>query len=390
MLRNPYSKRVTYAAVFIPADKTQAVEYVLPEDIRLASGFVHYNHDRHHKSKGLGILCCGNCYAEERVVEVSHRGPTKKRTGGGDLPGRHSTFTAYSNTIDEHGEYCRERRANLEEERTLKTGVTFNINIEDTYSGERAPRRLHKARKDKKIELKDARLEDRRAIAINDDIAEILKAGGRLSRETAQSAMYVIDGRARTHGEMFIDGDGWKNLVADSMRMKIRNRRAFIHPPRIFHVINPRSQNLRQFNAVAEAGEEKEVKISCRQYEFKDRSGRLHIFQPSIVTASRDVKAVFEELGDYLVMGRFKHIPGKTRTGGGAVIHQIQIMVGSAELAVELYNTPKRRIKDYNAMHNLQVPFDSVSMINPRMKSKPAPKPILRENVPDLFAAFTA
>lgn len=386
MLVNHNSSRVTYAAVFIPKDESKPHEFILPEGIRLANGFNHYDHHHHHKSKNEGTLCCGNCYSENKLVEIHHRKPTAERIGGGDMRGHHATFCANPNTIDQHTSYCQERRENHDEEEFLKYGITFNVNMAETYSTRAAPHRAHTVKKGHKIEVKDERLENRKSVAINMEIAELIKPAAGLTRMQAQNAMYVIDGKVYTHSEIFVDGDGWKDVTRD--KSIYPSSKPFFGGPKLFHLTIPTSKNLRSFNEAAENIIGDEVKISCRQYEFKDWSGRVHIVQPSLHVKRSEVKKLFEAQGEYLVLGRFHHVPVNPRTQDGVTVHQIKIAVDSPNMAVQLYNTTKRQIRDYDAMRNFERNSADVLVIDPKIKAAPHKKTTLPpSNQPDLFSS---
>lgn len=375
---NAASSRVTYAAVFIPDDPSQDHEFLLPEKARLAPGYAHYDHERHHKSKNNGTLCCGNCYLDGKHVEIHHRKATNARIAGGDMNGHRATFAANANTTAAHSDYCNERRERLRSEyETLKSGITFNINMSETYSESHAPHRLHSLKRDFKVDLRDERLEGRKSVPVNNEIAEIIKAARNMSRSIVQSAVYAVDGHAYTHEEFFIDGDDWRKVLFARNKDGRVFTGAFHGEMRLFHIFNPKTKNLRDlFNDAGKADDR--IKIPLRQYEFAGRDGRLHIIQPSIVTSRKEIKAMFEREGEFLVLGKFHHVPVRPKGKNGAMVHQVFISLESENMAVELYNFDRRKLRDYDAMQSLEKPFAAVSEIFPKARiSSPRAKPAL-------------
>ena len=357
MLIKEDSKRVTYAAVFIPDDASQPTEFVLPADTRhIPREFVRFDFNRHARAAMKGHLLCGNCFegaegSEPKGVEVHHRRGSRIA---------HATFSTYPDTIGDHAQYCQSRRERLQAAFDGRE-VRFNI--------------LGKAQ-----EWKDPRLEGYKVFNIHGNLSDLIKAADHMSRERAQAAQYVVGGRVVPHSNFFIDGDNWKRMA---LKLNGKGKAEFL--PRIFHVSRLQAESLRDFANRASGLPEQEIKISLRQYEFFDEDNVRHIVQPSIVTDKDHVKAVFEQDGDYLVMGAFTHLPFKTR-GQSVIIHDIRIQVDEEGQAVRLYKKEGNQIRDYNALHSLGIDAEAVSMIEPQRRSVPrTKKPQVMPGQVDMF-----
>ncbi len=345
MLIKEDSKRVTYAAVFVPDDVSQPMEFVLPADTRhVPHEFVLFDFNRHARAAMKGHLLCGNCFegaegSEPQGVEVHHRRGSRAA---------HATFSTYPDTVKDHTQYCQSRRDKLQAVFDARE-VRFNM-LGHTPASQ------------------DARLEGHKVFNIHGNLSDLVKAADHMSREKGQAAQYVIGGRVVPHANFFIDGDNWKRMVG---KLNDKGKAEFL--PRIFHVSRLQAESLRDFANRASGLPEQEIKISLRQYEFYDQDNVRHIIQPSIATNEDGVKAVFEQDGDYLVMGAFTHLPFKAR-GQSVVIHDIRIRIDEEGQAVRLYKKEGRQIRDYNALHSLGIDAEAVSLIEPQRSSAPKPR----------------
>lgn len=345
-LSSKNSNRVTYAAVFLPsaANPDQDIKYLLPKGIRGASGFEEYSKDMHHRDTGMGVLCCGNCYEQGKVVPVHHRKATDERIAGGDQQGTDATFSAFPNTLADHTKDCNDRRS-AAGRAAQKHNIKFHINIPETYHGDRPPE-----------SATDTRLNGRKPIAIHTDLQELLVPLSHMSRDQAQDAMYVVDGQASSHRRMLIDGDNWKGMTTGEFDKKLY---------RIFHVTNPVSSPLRDFVNATVNGPDGVTKISCSAYEFTDGKGRRHVVQPVLHTTRDDVLVLFERSGDFLVLAASSQTKTEMR---GKTIHEVVIYANHAPLVAELYKDPTRKIADYNAVHNLQLTANDVHQVQPKVR----------------------
>lgn len=345
-LKDTASPRVTKAAVFLE-DGREPV-YLLPEGIRLAAGFQSYDDDRHHLRHKSGVLCCGNCYEDGRIVPIHHRAATEPRIGGGDEKGHSAAFCANPDTVSDHTEDCQKRR---ELSRTRAAfpfrPVTFNFNDPLTYTGKlpaQALRRVVRTEDGFRTELQDPRLTGREPYAIN-EFSDYIAITSRLSRDQVQSAMYAIDGHLGEHWKVCVDGDGWKVL-----HDRMDHRSESLQLPRIFHVHSPTSMPRRDFLNAAQP-----ESIPLQDYQFRDDTGFMHVMQPSVVTQNPAVKAQFEKAGDRLLLARFVHkqvvVHGKDKLP--VFIHRIQIHVNEPGQVIELYQNGSR-IRDYNAIDHLR------------------------------------
>lgn len=344
MLIKEDSKRVTYAAVFIPDDASQPTEFVLPADTRhVPHEFVRYDFNRHARAAMKGHLVCGNCFEgaegnEPKEVDVHHRRGSRNA---------HATFSTYPDTIGDHTQYCQSRRDKLQAAFDARE-VRFNI------LGSREA-------------WKDPRLDGYKVFNVRGQLSDLVKAADHMSRERVQAAQYVIEGRVVPHANFFIDGDNWKRMV-----QKINGKGIAEYLPRIFHVSRLQTESLRDFASSAAGLPEQEIKIGLRQYEFFDEQNVRHIIQPSIMTDKDSVKSLFEMDGDYLVFGSFTHLPFKTR--GSTVIHDIRIRLDDEGQAVRLYKKEGRQIRDYNALHSLGIDAVEVTVIEPQHRAAARPR----------------
>ena len=365
------SSRVTYAAVFLlSADNPdQEIKYLLPEGMRGANGFETYNKFKHHRDKGNGTLCCGNCFEHGKEVPVYHRGETDERVGGGDKQGTHATWSAYPNTVDDHHDKCKERRTSSGRTEQSQM-IRWSINIPETYATATPPHSISAA---------DPLIAKRKSKPIHQWMQELIGPVGRLTRQQAQEAVYVVGGRATLHKNMMIDGDNWKSMVKGDRR-SLKDDNLY----KLFHVSLPTSGNIRDF---ADAASDKHgvTKIKCAEYSFIDEKGRTHYVQPVIHTSRDDVRAVFEKSGDYLVLAPFAHDVLKDKKT--KVVHEIKIYVGIPQLVAELYRNPARKISDYNAIHNLQMSMNEVQLVEPKTRMTFPKIPVAHPGQVDMFAA---